>query len=102
MFRKTNGECEIVLGDFGFSCKKEGIEKASHILGTPGFVAPEVFKTQEYSEKSDMFSVGLILTVLITGRNIFSGVTVAEVLKHNRKCDYSKLPLILNRVSIEA
>ena len=38
-------------------------------LGTPGYIAPEVFDESEFSESSDIFSVGMVLYQSSTGEN---------------------------------
>lgn len=40
--------------------------KATKIVGTPGYIAPESF-TGEYTPASDLWSVGVILYILMTG-----------------------------------
>jgi serine/threonine protein kinase len=58
----------LKLADFGVSASC-GSEK--HMLtkkvGTDGFMAPEVIRSQPYNEKSDIFSIGCILHMLLTG-----------------------------------
>lgn len=45
--------------------------KAKHIVGTMGYIAPEALKG-EYSPASDLWSVGIILYILMTGDMPFS------------------------------
>ena len=58
-----------MIADFGLACKgKNPIYKR---CGTPGFVTPEVLNHLEedlmYDAKCDIFSVGIIFYILITG-----------------------------------
>ncbi|CAD8057202.1 unnamed protein product [Paramecium sonneborni] len=41
--------------------------------GTPGFVAPEILRDEFYDFKVDVFSVGVIMYILITGEEPFGG-----------------------------
>jgi serine/threonine protein kinase len=45
--------------------------------GTPGYVAPEILRYRDgdafYSEKCDIFSVGVIFFILLTGHKLFRG-----------------------------
>lgn len=63
-----------VLADFGFARKmaSEGGGKGSGItstlLGTEGFMAPEMFFDEGYDDRADVFSFGCVLAELITGK----------------------------------
>ncbi|CAK73920.1 unnamed protein product (macronuclear) [Paramecium tetraurelia] len=51
--------------------------------GTPGFIAPEIFKTKLYTPKADMFSLGCLFYVLYFGKIPFSGSSQEEILSRN-------------------
>lgn len=46
-------------------------------VGTPGFVAPEILanenESHRYGPKCDVFSVGIIFHILLTGKQVFPG-----------------------------
>jgi serine/threonine protein kinase len=42
------------------------------VCGTPGFIAPECFNGKNYSSKSDIFSFGVIMFCLLSGKNLFA------------------------------
>mmetsp|Transcript_16923 Transcript_16923/g.28659 ORF Transcript_16923/g.28659 Transcript_16923/m.28659 type:complete len:291 (+) Transcript_16923:114-986(+) len=54
------------------------------IYGTPYYVAPEVLFS-EYDEKCDIWSVGIILYLLLTGKPPFNGKDDKEIVKKVRK-----------------
>jgi len=55
------------IGDFGLAHHAESGSDAP-IMGTPGYVAPEVFSGESYDGGlADLFSVGVILHQLLTG-----------------------------------
>lgn len=54
-----NSQGEIKLADFGFCCVDTGYE--NQIAGTADFMAPEVVKSQIYSSKIDIWSVGIMV-----------------------------------------
>lgn len=41
--------------------------------GTPGYVAPEIFKTKNYDQKIDVFSLGVVYYILVFGKMPFEG-----------------------------
>ncbi|CAG9323222.1 unnamed protein product [Blepharisma stoltei] len=73
------------LCDFGFAeeASDEGLDL---VCGSPGYVAPEILNQQKYYFKADVFSLGIILYILLSGRAPFSGIKAAEILKKNKKC----------------
>ncbi|CAD8058304.1 unnamed protein product [Paramecium sonneborni] len=82
----------IKLVDFGFAeeiNEKELISKA----GTPGFLAPEIFRGYPYTQKGDVFSAGCILYILTAGYAPFRGKP-SQIQILNSKCqvNYEKSP----------
>merc|ERR1711959_42833 len=58
--------------------------KATKIVGTPGYIAPESF-TGEYTPASDLWSVGVILYILLTGDMPYPDDIFGDDLgKHNQ------------------
>ena len=50
-------------------------------IGTPAYSAPEQVKGEEIDHRADIFSLGVILYELLTGRVAFQGRHTVEVLK---------------------
>lgn len=52
------------------------------IVGTPNFIAPETIRDPNCCDaRSDLYSVGVLGYFLLTGREIFSGETIAELCR---------------------
>jgi serine/threonine protein kinase len=52
---------EFKLTDFGVSKNMENETHASTVVGTYGFMAPEIVKGEKYDFRSDMYSLGILL-----------------------------------------
>ncbi|KAK9810078.1 hypothetical protein WJX72_004440 [[Myrmecia] bisecta] len=68
--------------DFGLSCVQHTpfISSKSQV-GTPGWMAPEVLRNERISEKSDVFSFGVVLWELLTGQIPWEGMTAVQIIR---------------------
>src|SRR5215472_6307033 len=70
---------QIKLMDFGIASSPWAQEREdSRILGTPAYMAPEQAEGAQVDGRSDIYSVGLILYEMTTGRPAFPGNTPVE------------------------
>ena len=69
---------EIKIIDFGLSKRHKQGEKLHNVAGTPYYMAPEVLEG-DYDEKCDVWSLGVLLYVLMSGYLPFQGENRAEV-----------------------
>ena len=70
----------IKIGGFGLSTDLTDTQYAS-ICGTTFYKAPEV-EEGKYSNKCDLYSIGIILYILKTGEYIFEGKNLRDILKN--------------------
>ncbi len=56
------------------------ITDAGTVLGTVGYMSPEQVRGQEVDYRSDIFSFGVILYEMLSGRRPFTGASAVEVL----------------------
>ncbi|NIM58385.1 MAG: protein kinase [Candidatus Aminicenantes bacterium] len=83
--------------DFGIarSLKAKGITGAGIIVGTPEYMSPEQAEVKEVDQRSDIYSLGVILYEMVTGRVPFEGETPLGIaMKH--KSEMPKDPRELN------
>ncbi|CAL8326798.1 unnamed protein product [Lota lota] len=64
---------DIKIVDFGLSRRLGTAGELREILGTPEYVAPEILNYEPISTASDLWSVGVISYMLVTGESPFVG-----------------------------
>lgn len=69
----------IKIADFGTACEMLPGRKLSQMIGTINYIAPEIFK-KNYTEKCDMWSCGVIMYILLTGKLPFSAKTKKQTI----------------------
>uniref|UniRef100_A0A7S3LIP2 Calmodulin n=1 Tax=Aplanochytrium stocchinoi TaxID=215587 RepID=A0A7S3LIP2_9STRA len=94
---------DIVLIDFGLSNKyKDENEKMTKKVGTCYYVAPEVLNGSYSGGECDMWSLGVICFMLLSGKAPFDGRNDEEVRRAILKGDPPKMPKSRwNRISDE-
>ncbi len=71
--------------DFGIArfLEGEGMTTQGIMIGTPDYMSPEQAEWEEVDERSDIYSLGVILFEMVTGRVPFEGKTPLSVaMKH--------------------
>ncbi|MEO8026301.1 MAG: protein kinase [Bryobacteraceae bacterium] len=72
-----DGRGQPLLTDFGLAAMAGDIEDIRS--GTPQYQAPEQRAGREVTAKSDIYSLGVVLYEMFTGRQAFSGGSMAEL-----------------------
>ena len=77
---------EVKLTDFGIAKRAEQ-EATSHgaVRGKFTYISPEQARNERVEPRSDVFSVGILLWELVTGRRLFSGLGDLEALRAVRE-----------------
>ena len=79
----------IKIIDFGTAKIFEKGEKERKIVGSAYYIAPEVLN-QDYNEKCDTWSVGVILYMFLVGRAPFDGKNHEEIINSIRTKNYDE------------
>lgn len=90
-------EGDLKLADFGFARFLNEDSLAMTQLGTPMFMAPEIFNGQPYSYKADVWSLGVLAYEILVGAPAFACKTVAQLrrlqsagVRFPRDCELSE------------
>jgi serine/threonine protein kinase len=81
-FQSQRHDSHIKLADFGFAARVHAPKSLTKQCGTPFFVAPEILMRKSYDQKSDMWSVGCIIYLLLSGNLPFMGRSQKELFRN--------------------
>jgi serine/threonine protein kinase len=82
------GATEVKIADFGAAVLKKSQVVQTAALGSPYYMSPEQIEgRKELSFHSDMYSLGVVLYELLTGRKPFSGSSLDELISRILKHD---------------
>ncbi len=91
-------EGRSVIMDFGIARELETSEMTTdsgEVIGTPAYMAPERMLGNAVDQRADIYSLGVILFELATGRRPFSGLTVFDMAQNQLSVD-PPLPSAIN------
>uniref|UniRef100_A0AAX7U7N4 Protein kinase domain-containing protein n=1 Tax=Astatotilapia calliptera TaxID=8154 RepID=A0AAX7U7N4_ASTCA len=91
IFLTDNGT--VKLGDFGSACILNSSKAYAHAyVGTPYYVAPEIWDNKPYNNKSDVWSLGCVLYELCTLRHPFQASSWKSLILKVCRGAYPPLP----------
>ncbi|PIC52905.1 hypothetical protein B9Z55_002824 [Caenorhabditis nigoni] len=85
---KQRGESHIKIIDFGLSREIEPGATVKDMVGTPEFVAPEVVNYEPLSPATDMWAVGVVTYILLSGGSPFLGDNRDETFSNITRVRY--------------
>lgn len=91
MFRR-DGSLAVV--DFGIAKNIAAADRTGvgEILGTPRYMSPEQVQGRALDLRTDIYSAGVLLYQMLTGRHLFDGETAMEVAMHHLNTQPQLLP----------
>ena len=100
----------VKVMDFGIArAGDSGMTEVGSVLGTAQYLAPEQAQGQQVDERSDLYSVGIVLYEMLTGTVPFKGDTAVTVaLKHVNEAPAEPsqivpgMPYALNQIVLKA
>jgi len=99
--RNKNNFPRVKICDFGTSKMVEKGAIQRKLVGSSYYIAPEVIK-KNYNEKCDIWSCGVIMYILLSGRPPFGGDDDREIMENVKKGKYDLESSPFNKVSKSA
>ncbi|KAF2278292.1 calcium/calmodulin dependent protein kinase-like protein [Westerdykella ornata] len=95
LFRTPEDNADLLIADFGLSRIMD--EEQFHVLtttcGTPGYMAPEIFRKTGHGKPVDIWAIGVITYFLLCGYTPFDRDSNLEEMQAILVADYSFTPL---------
>ncbi|KAF7555838.1 hypothetical protein G7046_g6466 [Stylonectria norvegica] len=95
LFRTPEDNADLLIADFGLSRIMD--EEQFHVLtttcGTPGYMAPEIFKKTGHGKPVDLWALGVITYFLLCGYTPFDRDSDFEEMQAILNADYSFTPI---------
>ncbi len=76
--------------------------QAGTIMGTPAYMAPEQARGEPVDARADVFALGAMLAVVLTGRPAFGGTSVGETIQKAAKAELSDVLARLDACGADA
>ena len=70
---------DIKIADLGFAQQFDKDTGLDLVLGTPLYMSPELVRHQKYSEKVDVWGLGIITFQLLSGKTPFDGKNIKKI-----------------------
>jgi serine/threonine-protein kinase len=87
-----DGDGNARILDFGLAGVSEELPEGELAAGTPAYMAPEQLEGKEQTARTDVYSLGLVLYELFTGKKAFEAATLGELIKLRRSDTSPTIP----------
>lgn len=93
----VDNSLNLKIGDFGLALSSEDnlVTNPYSIVGTPSYMSPEQVRGAKLNAQSDLFSAGVVLVELFTGKNPFLkenvSLTLNEIMSYNENVISSQI-----------
>ncbi|HKW02574.1 MAG TPA: serine/threonine-protein kinase [Vicinamibacterales bacterium] len=78
-----DGRGRARITDFGVAALAREVRQKNVVAGTPAYMAPEQLRGEDATVRSDIYSLGLVLYEIFTGKRAIQAGTLAEAVMHH-------------------
>ena len=89
LYASREDDATLKLADFGLAEMLKPEESLHQACGTPQYVAPEMLDRKPYGKEVDMWSIGVILYILLSGMIPFDSNCNKDLYNKIKKGEYS-------------
>ena len=77
----SSREGQVKLLDFGVAHARGAIDPDRRVRGKHSYLSPEQYRRESLDERSDLFSLGVVLYEVTTQTRLFKGVTEVDIMR---------------------
>jgi serine/threonine protein kinase len=93
-----DGRGRVRVTDFGLAAIAETLSADEAGAGTPAYMAPEQLAGIEVTQRSDIYSLGLVLYEIFTGKKAFEAATLPELIRLREHSSPSSISAIVKDI----
>ena len=83
-------QTSLKISDFGIAREIQYHEMATTVAGTPGYLAPEILMNCGYDDKCDIWSLGVVMYLLLSGTLPFQSEDMLELFNLIKQGNYNR------------
>ncbi len=94
----VDGRGEVLITDFGLAGIANQIQPGEIRHGTPAYMAPEQLAGKEVSPRSDIYSLGLVLYEMFSGKRAYEAKSMADLMRLQTETEPASLTTLVHEL----